>query len=182
MESTSPTTTVRAALYARVSSEQQTQQSTIQSQVEALQERIRDDGLTIEGVVLGPDGRGAGSVFVSAAREGVGGMGTAIVCKADGTFRFAGLEGGVYDLGAHPLGGSDGQQFARARLKGIHAGSTGVELHLEYATTLRGRVVDASGDPVDRATVKMTVPDNPESWTQTGPDGTFELDPPAGRA
>ena len=48
MESKLATTTVRAALYARVSSEQQTQQSTVDSQVEALQERIRNDGLTLE--------------------------------------------------------------------------------------------------------------------------------------
>src|SRR5689334_11973397 len=36
-----------AAIYARVSSEQQAQQQTIASQVEALRQRVRDDGLTL---------------------------------------------------------------------------------------------------------------------------------------
>jgi site-specific DNA recombinase len=38
----------RAALYARVSSEQQAKRQTIASQVAALQERIMADGLTVE--------------------------------------------------------------------------------------------------------------------------------------
>jgi len=39
---------LRAALYARVSSQQQADANTIASQVEALRARIRDDGLTLE--------------------------------------------------------------------------------------------------------------------------------------
>ena len=42
-----------AAIYARVSSEQQAQQQTIASQVEALRQRVRHDGLTLpEGLVV----------------------------------------------------------------------------------------------------------------------------------
>jgi len=69
MESTSTTTAVRAALYARVSCEQQTQQSTIESQVEALQERIRDDGLTIENELRFIDDGYSGSTLMRPALE-----------------------------------------------------------------------------------------------------------------
>ena len=40
--------TCRAAMYARVSSDQQTQAQTIASQVEAIQQRIAADGLTLD--------------------------------------------------------------------------------------------------------------------------------------
>ncbi|MHC4406394.1 MAG: hypothetical protein ACYTG0_42735 [Planctomycetota bacterium] len=39
---------IRAAIYARVSSEQQAQQSTIDSQVESLRERMQADGLALD--------------------------------------------------------------------------------------------------------------------------------------
>lgn len=39
---------LRVAIYARVSSEQQAQQNTIASQVEALERRIHDDGLVCD--------------------------------------------------------------------------------------------------------------------------------------
>ena len=41
---------IRAAMYARVSSEQQAQQNTIASQVAALQQRVQADGLKLEEV------------------------------------------------------------------------------------------------------------------------------------
>jgi len=69
MENNLTTTTVRAALYARVSSEQQTQQSTIQSQVEALQERIRGDGLTLEDDLRFIDDGYTGSTLTRPALE-----------------------------------------------------------------------------------------------------------------
>jgi len=53
----------------RVSSEQQTQQSTIQSQVEALQERIRDDGLTVENELCFIDDGYSGSTLMRPALE-----------------------------------------------------------------------------------------------------------------
>ena len=63
------TATVRAALYARVSSEQQTQQSTIESQVEAIQERVRDDGLTLEDDLRFIDDGYSGSTLMRPALE-----------------------------------------------------------------------------------------------------------------
>jgi site-specific DNA recombinase len=60
---------LRAALYARVSSEQQAQQGTIGSQVEALQQRIRADGLTLEDELYFLDDGYSGSTLVRPALE-----------------------------------------------------------------------------------------------------------------
>ena len=43
-----PTTPLRVAIYARVSSERQAQESTIASQLEAIDRRVRDDGLSCD--------------------------------------------------------------------------------------------------------------------------------------
>ena len=47
-QSQQPTSAVRAAIYARVSCEQQAQQSTIDSQIVALKDRIQADGLALD--------------------------------------------------------------------------------------------------------------------------------------
>ena len=47
------TAAVRAALYARVSGDKQVENDTIASQVEALQARIRADGLRVEAEACG---------------------------------------------------------------------------------------------------------------------------------
>src|SRR6516164_8258458 len=60
---------LRAALYARVSSEQQAQQSTIASQVEALQQRIQADGLPVEDDLCFIDDGYSGSTLVRPALE-----------------------------------------------------------------------------------------------------------------
>ena len=69
MESTSVNTTVRAAFYARVSSEQQAQESTIESQVAALRERIRGDGLSIDDELCFIDDGYSGSTLMRPALE-----------------------------------------------------------------------------------------------------------------
>lgn len=61
--------TMRAALYARVSSEQQTQQSTVDSQVAALQERVQADGLMLEEELFFIDEGYSGSTLVRPALE-----------------------------------------------------------------------------------------------------------------
>lgn len=60
---------VRAALYARVSSEQQTLQCAIGSQVEALKERMRDDGVAIEDDLCFVDDGYSGSTMERPALE-----------------------------------------------------------------------------------------------------------------
>ncbi len=55
---------IRAALYARVSGDQQIQQCTIDSQVEALKERMRADGLPIKDELCFIDDGYTGSTLV----------------------------------------------------------------------------------------------------------------------
>ena len=62
-------TDVRAALYARVSSEQQAEAGTIGSQIEALRERIAEDGLGIEGELEFIDEGYSGATLVRPALE-----------------------------------------------------------------------------------------------------------------
>jgi site-specific DNA recombinase len=59
----------RAALYARVSSEQQAQAQTIASQVEALQERLQQDGLALDQELLFTDDGYSGASLVRPALE-----------------------------------------------------------------------------------------------------------------
>jgi site-specific DNA recombinase len=60
---------LRVAIYARVSSEQQTQQSTIASQLEKLKEQIRADGLTLEEELCFVDDGHSGSTLARPALE-----------------------------------------------------------------------------------------------------------------
>ena len=60
---------VRVAIYARVSSEQQAQQKTIDSQVEALLERLGEDGLVVEDELRFVDDGYSGSTLVRPALE-----------------------------------------------------------------------------------------------------------------
>jgi site-specific DNA recombinase len=63
------TSQVRAALYARVSSDQQTQAQTIASQVEALQERMRQDSLLLDPELEFRDDGYSGATLVRPALE-----------------------------------------------------------------------------------------------------------------
>jgi len=60
---------LRAAIYARVSSEQQTQQKTIDSQVAALEGRVAQDGCVLEGELRFVDDGCSGSTLVRPALE-----------------------------------------------------------------------------------------------------------------
>ena len=62
-------TEIRAAIYARVSSEQQAQQKTIASQVEALKQRVDEDGLGLEEEFCFLDDGYSGSSLVRPALE-----------------------------------------------------------------------------------------------------------------
>lgn len=69
MCSLTTTTSVRAAIYARVSSEQQAQTQTIVSQVEALQERLRQDGVAVHPELMFLDDGYSGATLVRPALE-----------------------------------------------------------------------------------------------------------------
>ena len=60
---------IRAAMYARVSCEQQTQQSTIDSQIESIKERVRADGLILEDELCFLDDGYSGSTLMRPALE-----------------------------------------------------------------------------------------------------------------
>ncbi len=62
-------TTIQAAIYARVSSDQQAQEHTIDSQVEALTGRVRDDGLVVEDSLRFIDDGQSGAVLIRPALE-----------------------------------------------------------------------------------------------------------------
>ena len=61
--------TIRAAIYARVSSDQQAQQGTIDSQVMALRQRVQADGLTLDDELCFLDDGYSGSTLVRPALE-----------------------------------------------------------------------------------------------------------------
>src|SRR5713226_4099252 len=60
---------MRAAIYARVSSERQAQENTIDSQVQALRGRVRDEGLTLDEELCFIDDGYSGSTLVRPALE-----------------------------------------------------------------------------------------------------------------
>jgi len=68
-QSQQPTSAVRAAIYARVSCEQQAQQSTIDSQIVALKDRIQADGLALDVELCFADDGYSGSTLVRPALE-----------------------------------------------------------------------------------------------------------------
>jgi site-specific DNA recombinase len=67
--STTSSATIRAAIYARVSSDQQAQEQTIDSQVAALRERVAGDGLTLEEELCFLDEGFSGSTLMRPALE-----------------------------------------------------------------------------------------------------------------
>ena len=60
---------LRAGLYARVSSEQQAKENTVASQVEALRQRITEDGVTCEQELCFIDDGYSGGTLVRPALE-----------------------------------------------------------------------------------------------------------------
>ena len=67
--STTSTATIHAAIYARVSSDQQAQEQTIESQVAALRERVASDGLALDEELCFLDDGVSGSTLMRPALE-----------------------------------------------------------------------------------------------------------------
>jgi site-specific DNA recombinase len=59
----------QAAIYARVSSEQQAESNTVDSQVEALRDRVRDDGLELQSEMEFIDDGYSGATLIRPALE-----------------------------------------------------------------------------------------------------------------
>ena len=131
-------------------------------------------GKVIEGVVRYPDGRvpQAGTLWLLASREGKGVAGS--VVDSEGRFRFAGLEDGDYSVSvAHQRRVKD---WTLRSVHRVHSGTRDLQLQLERALTVTGRVVDADGNPL-RAWVWCRRDDSNQgsSSHQTGDDGRFQV-------
>ena len=97
----------------------------------------------------------------------------------DGEFRIDGLKDGEYELRIDTRGALG---MRGMRLKGVQAGTEGVELSLEPGFTISGVVVDASGQPASGINVwasgwdgKRTRQDAPSSSAQADENGRFTL-------
>ena len=138
-------------------------------------------GLEIAGRVEDASGRQHGDVQVSCrGNEPTTGPGGFAITLPDGSFRVKGLPEGSYTLVA-------GSELAGYGLRsGVRTGATDVVLTLRPPARLRVRVLDAAGQPVPKATVRLeSVGGEPvflpgRSGGQTEADGTVEIAVPEG--
>jgi hypothetical protein len=104
-------------------------------------------GREIKGRVVDGSGRPLGEVGVNAYGEkGMSGFGRAL---PDGTFHLQGLGDGVHTVTA----GSESAGYGFE--PGVNAGATGVVVRIKPVSPLRVRAVDAAGQPVAKATVRI---------------------------
>jgi len=95
---------------------------------------------------------------------------------AAGKYRIEGLRGGGYilDRERHEEwlhGSSPGARHVHVGLGGL---AEGIDLHLDLGLALRGRVVDAAGEPLAGVAVTSHVLGSAWEQTETGADGRFE--------
>lgn len=152
-------------------------QSNQQSKVQDFElERER----TISGRVLLPDRRGAVGFEVEAMNQSgtVGSIGRATTV-ADGEFLIDGLAEGIYLV--RVIGAKN---YDAAPLQRIEAGSTNVLLELFEQGSVVGKVVDSSGRPMQRFTVKARTSNElskafgavmAQRSVKDSKDGSFEL-------
>lgn len=138
---------------------------------------------SVSGTVRTPEGQ---SPVGKVVRIGDGPSGGEFVfVQPDGTYFFDGLLPGRYVV--EFVGGDDilsayhprGPGFAAATVVDLEQGGvlTGVDIEVEAAGAITGRVVDPEGDPIEDARVVISAPDSRDLLsTVTGPDGTFALD------
>lgn len=127
--------------------------------------------LYIRGVVLDPDGKPRKSAVSANGARGAlqGSMDT----SADGTFVVGPLSAGPHRLRAY--GSGDTRESEEVE---VDAGAAGVELRLQRAVKLRGRVVHAAnGGTCAASLVCAPLGLARAKWTtgSTGPDGAFEF-------
>jgi protocatechuate 3,4-dioxygenase beta subunit len=114
-------------------------------------------GAAVEGVVRGPGGEPVAGASVTARPVSSsilsGGAPEEVTTAADGSWRFAALAKGSYELAAR-----HGEHAPGPSLLETLDGRTerrGVELSLAAGARLRGRVTAASGEPAAHATVRI---------------------------
>lgn len=125
-----------------------------------------DEGETIQGVVLSPDGQPAVGVNLL-ARPVAGSSYASVTSGEEGKFELKALSEGKYRISAsgHPQG------FILYPEPEIEAGKKEVTLKLTYGLTIAGRVIDANGQGVKGSWVGF--PEIPGPWVQTDDGGGF---------
>jgi hypothetical protein len=134
-------------------------------------------GLAIAGMIRRSDGVALGDtagliVFARCARSSASAFPT-----PDGSFRITGLAAGDYDLSVLGYGAG----WVLPSTPRVAAGADEVQLVLEPAATIRGRVLDAEGKPASAIVTYFLAGDfvsGPLYATKS--DGTFELHVPPG--
>jgi hypothetical protein len=111
-------------------------------------EVVAGSGRMIRGRVLGPEGRGLEGADLLLRKAGEE-RGTSAFSGSDGSFLFASLAEGSYDLGASyaeayvsPTGPFE---LAGASLSGVRAGTSGLVLELRRGAEITGQVVSPQG-------------------------------------
>jgi hypothetical protein len=119
----------------------------------------------IAGVVVHPDGRPAKRVRVALAPIEARENQTAVITGESGAFRFANLPAGKFHLSAEPPTGGVQAFGMRTLSQGFGTSIvTGTELHNDQlvfrllpTAAIRGRVVDADGEPAEGVLVQIFV-------------------------
>lgn len=155
-------------------------------------------GRFLEGLVLLPSGEPAEGAWVSLAQESeeseprmvrIGGDGPRVKAGADGRFRFGGLGEGLCTLSASLRPGletdASGRRFRPptlvAHASGVAPGARELQLVLGPGDSLRGRVLDDLGAPIQRFSVRAEPrgeggdPRKPVSGVFQSAEGAFEL-------
>ncbi|HET6204385.1 MAG TPA: carboxypeptidase-like regulatory domain-containing protein [Planctomycetota bacterium] len=119
---------------------------------------VVEGGLSIEGRVLDPEGRGVREAYLRVEPEVPTKGETAYGrTRDDGSFRIEGLGEGTYTVWAHPPArdeaGDRSGRLVQVVAKGIRAGATGVALTLPKGSAISGRVFDEEGLPLPKAWV-----------------------------
>jgi protocatechuate 3,4-dioxygenase beta subunit len=139
-----------------------------------------EPGLTIAGRVLRPDRRGAPGIQVEAMNQAgtIGSVGRDTSAE-NGEFLIEGLAQGIYLVRIVPTGNYDA-----AALQRVEADSKDVVIELFEKATVVGRVLDSSGSPLSRFTVKARASNElskafgavmAQRNVKDSKDGSFEL-------
>lgn len=139
---------------------------------------------SISGYVLDPDGKPrAAIVKIRASRNH-----RTARTGPDGRFRFTSLAAGAYDIVATPIAGKGDSRprYQTGWVLGVRTGrdqpAEGVEVRMRDDVRVEGRVVNATGRPLQKLTMELVASEFPilgNRKARTGRDGRYKLAMPA---